>query len=201
MALVLVERRGLGQVVLDAVHADTDEALLAGALEDTVALGLAVLDQRAQDQQAGALRLGQHLVHDLADRLALDLAPAVGTVRVADAREQESQVVVDLGDRADRRPRVLARALLVDGDRRREPVDLVDVRLLHLAQELAGIRGEALHVAALALGVDGVEGEAGLAAPGQPGDHDQAVTRERDADILEVVLARAAHDDSILGHA
>jgi hypothetical protein len=31
---------------------------------------------------------------------------------------------------------VARRALLVDGDRRREAVDLVDVGLLHLAQEL-----------------------------------------------------------------
>jgi len=44
-------------------------------------------------------------------------------------------------------------------DRRREALDDVDVGLLHLAQELAGVRGERLHVAALALGVDGVEGE------------------------------------------
>ena len=92
------------------------------------------------------------------------------------------------------------RALLVDGDGRRQPVDLVDVRLLHLAQELAGVGGEALDVPALALGVDGVEGEAALAAAGQAGDDHQPVPREGDVDVLEVVLARAAHDDLILGH-
>ena len=139
VALVLVERRRLGQVVLLAVHPDPDEALLAGRLEDPVALGLAVLDERAEDEQPGPLGHRQDLVDDLLDGLALDLAAAGGAVRVADPGEQQAEVVVDLGDRPDGGPRVPAGALLVDRDRRREPVDLVDVRLLHLAQELAGV--------------------------------------------------------------
>jgi hypothetical protein len=59
-----------------------------------------------------------------------------------------------------------------------QAVDLVDVRLLHLAQELPRVGAQALDVPALALGVDRVEGEAGLAAAGQAGDDDQAVARE-----------------------
>ena len=200
MALVLVERRRLGQVVLLAVDADADEALLAGRLEDAVALGLAVLDQRPQHEQPRALGQRQHLVDDLLHRLALDLAAAGRAVRVADAREEQPQVVVDLGDRADGGARVPRGALLVDGDGRRQAVDLVDVRLLHLAQELARVRAQALDVAPLALGVDRVEREAALAAAGQAGDDDEPVARERDVDVLEVVLARAAHDDLILGH-
>ena len=50
-----------------AVDADADEALPPGGLEDPVALGLAVLDERAEDEQPGALRQGQHLVDDLLD--------------------------------------------------------------------------------------------------------------------------------------
>ena len=125
---------------------------------------------------------------------------AVGAVRDADPGEQQPDVVVDLGDGADGGARVARGALLVDRDGRREAVDLVDVGLLHLAEELAGVGAQALDVAALTLGVDGVEGEAGLAAPRQSGDDDEAVARERDVDVLEVVFARAAHDESILGH-
>ena len=132
-------------------------------------------------------------------RLALD-GVAVGAVRDADPREQQPQVVVDLGDRADRRARVARRALLVDRDRRGEPVDLVDVGLLHLPEELPGVGAQALDVAPLALGVDGVEGEAALARAAEPGDDDEPVARERDVDVLEVVFARAAHDELILGH-
>ena len=173
---------------------------LRAASKIAVALGLAVLHERAEDEEARLRRQAEDLVDDLLDRLALDLAAAGRAVRVADPGEQEPQVVVDLGDRPDGGPRVAAGALLVDGDGRREPVDLVDVGLLHLAQELAGVRRQALDVAALALGVDRVEGEAALARAGQPGDHDEPVARDRDRHVLEVVLARAAHDQLVGGH-
>ena len=199
VALVLVELGCVLDVVGLAVDPDADEALAPGRLEDPVALGLAVLDERRQDEQPGAHRQGQHLVDDLLDALALDRV-AVGAVRDADPGEQQPEVVVDLGDRPDGRARVARRALLVDGDRRREAVDLVDVGLLHLAEELARIGAQALDVPPLPLRVDRVEREAALARSGQPGDDDEAVARERDVDVLEVVLARAAHDKLILGH-
>ena len=190
----------LVQVLQLPVDADAHEALLPGALEDAVALRLAVLDQRPEHQQPRPLRHGQDAVDDLLHGHARDLAAAVGAVRMPGAREQQPQVVVDLGDRADGGARVPAGALLVDGDGRRQPVDLVDVRLLHLAQELPGVRRQALDIAALALGVDGVEGQAGLAAAGQAGDHDQAVARQLHGDVLEVVFAGTANDDGVLGH-
>ena len=68
---------------------------------------------------------------------------------------------------------------------------MVDVGLLHHLEELAGV-GVQLHVAALPLGVDGVEGERGFAGPGEAGDDSQGLARDVDVDILEVVLARAA---------
>ena len=200
MALVLVEGRRVGEVVHLPVDADADEALPPGALEDPVALGLAVLDQRPEDEEARALRQREHLVDDLLDRLPLDLPAAGRAVRMADPGEEEPEVVVDLRDRPDRRSRVPAGALLVDRDRRRQAVDLVDVRLLHLAEELAGVGRQALDVAALALGVDRVEREAALAAAGEPGDDDEPVARERDGDVLEVVFAGTANDELILGH-
>ena len=201
VALVLVEGDRVGQVHLLAVDANPHEALLAGRLEDPVPFGLAVLHEGAQDEEAGFRWKAEDLVDDLLDRLALDLASAGRAVRMADAGEEEPQVIVDLGDGPDRRARVAAGTLLIDGDRRREPVDLVDVRLLHLAQELAGVRREALDVAALPLGVDRVEGEAALPRAGQPGDHDEPVARQRHRHVLEVVLARAAHDQLVGGHA
>ncbi len=201
VALVLVELGWrVGDVVHLAIHPDADVALAPGGFDDPVALRLAVLDERPQDEQPGPFGQRQDLVDDLLDALALD-GVAGRAMRDTDTREQQSEMVVDLRDRPDRGARVPRCALLIDGDGRREPVDLVDVRLLHLAQELAGVRRQALDVAALALGVDGVEGEAGLAGAAQAGDDDEPVAREGDRDVLEVVLARAAHDELILGHA
>ena len=71
-------------------------------------------------------------------------------------------------------------------------LDMVDVGLLHHLEELARIGAEALDVAALALGIDGVEGERGFARTGEAGDHGQRLARDVDVDILEIVLARAA---------
>src|SRR5207302_4166343 len=103
-------------------------------------------------------------------------------------------------DRADRRARVPARRLLVDRDRGTEPVDRVDVRLLHHLQELARVRGQALDVAALALGVDRVERERRLAGAREAGNTDEGVARQPDRDVLQVVLARAVDDQFFGGH-
>ena len=84
---------------------------------------------------------------------------------------------------------------MLDGDGGGEAVDLVDVRLLHHLQELPRIGRQALDVAALALGVDGIEGERGFARAGQPGEHHELVARDIEVDILEVVLAGAADRD------
>src|SRR5439155_17250747 len=128
------------------------------------------------------------------DRLATDVA-----VWMADARPQQAQVVVDLGDRADGRARVARRGLLVDRDRRREALDRVHVGLVHLAQELARVGAQRLDVAALALGVDRVERQRGLPRSGQAGDDHQRIARDLDRDVLEVVLAGAGYDELLGG--
>ena len=69
---------------------------------------------------------------------------------------------------------------------------LIEIGLLHHFQELPRIGGERFDVAALALGVDGVEGERGFAGAGEAGEHDELVARNFEIDVLEIVLARAA---------
>ena len=147
--------------------------LRARSCEQLPVLALAAPHDRREHLEPGALGQLHHLVDDLLGRLAPDRAAAVGAVRVADPGVQHPQVVVDLGDRADRRARVARGGLLVDRDGRREPLDEVDVGLLHLSQELPGVGRQRLHVAPLALGVDRVEGERGLPGAGQAREHDQ----------------------------
>ena len=171
----------------------------AQLLEELAVLALAAAHDRRDDAEARAAVQLRHLVDDLLDALAGDGPPALGAVRVADARVEQAQVVVDLGDRADGGARVARGRLLVDGDGRRQALDGVHVGLVHLPQELAGVGGQRLDVAALALGVDRVEGQRRLARAGEPGDDDEAVARQAQGDVLEVVLARAG-DDEIVGH-
>jgi hypothetical protein len=71
----------------------------------------------------------------------------------------------------------------------------VDVGLVHDAEELPGIGREGLDVPALAFRVECIERERGLAGAGDAGDDDELVPGDRDADILEVVLAGTFDDD------
>ena len=164
-------------------------------LEQLAVLALAAPHDRREDHELRALRQRHHLVDDLLRRLRLDRSPAVVAVRMPDPGPEQPQVVVDLGDRADRRARVAAGRLLVDRDRRRQALDRVDVGLVHLPEELPRVRRQRLDVAALPLGVDGVEGKARLARAGQPGDDHQGVAGQPQMEVLEVVLPRARDDD------
>ena len=152
-----------------------------------------------EHQEAGALGQRQHLVGDLLDALARDRPSADRAVGLADPGEQQAQVVVDLGDRRHGGARVAAGRLLVDRDRRRQALDVVDVRLVHLAEELAGVGREALDVPALPLGVEGVEGQARLAAARQAGDDDEVVPRDLDGDVPQVVLPGPDDTDDVGG--
>ena len=182
-----------------AVDLHAGVALGAHLLEQVLVLALAPADHRRQHHEPGALVQRHHVVHDLLHRLPGDRRPAAVAVGVADPRPQQPQVVVDLGDRADRRPRVSGGRLLVDRDRRGQALDRIDVGLVHLAQELPRVGRQRLHVAALALGIDRVEGKARLTGPGEPGDDDQGVARQLEGDVLEIVLARTRDADAVIG--
>ena len=177
------------------VDARPDITLTRQVFEQRVVFTLATAHDRCQHLETQPLVHRQDAVDDLLWCLALQPGSVVGAVLHTDAGVQQPEVVVDLGDRADGGARVAARRLLVDRDRRRQPLDDVDVGFVHLTEELAGIRTQRLDVATLSLGVDRVESETRLARPGQAGEHDQAVARQLDIDVLEVVLARAAHHD------
>jgi len=71
-------------------------------------------------------------------------------VGLTGAAEQQAQIVLNLGDGADRGARVVAGGFLIDRDRRRQPLDRIDIRLVDLAEELPRIRRQAFDVAALA---------------------------------------------------
>ena len=202
--LLLLQRRQAPGVARDLVQADDGAVhprprvpLGLQFLEQLGVLALAAADDRGEHLEPDALLQLEHPVHDLLRGLPGDRPAADRAVRLADPREQQPQVVVDLGDRADGGPRVAAGGLLIDGDGRGETVDEVHVRLVHLAEELPGVGGERLDVPALALGEDRVERQARLARAGQPGEHDHGVAREVNRDVLEVVLARAANDKPV----
>ena len=119
---------------------------------------------------------------------------------LADAGVEHAQEVVDLGDRADGRPRVVAGRLLRDRDRRAQAADVVDVGLGHLPQKLPGEGGQTLDVPPLPFGIERVERQRALARAGDAGQANQLVARQHNVDVAQVVLAGAFDDDIGSGH-
>ena len=194
-----------GDVVLEgaqlAVDAGLEEAPLAPRREVLLELALAAAHDGREHVDPRVVRIRHHLRHDLVGRLRRDGQAAVRAVRDADVGEEQPEIVVDLGHGADRRPRVRAGGLLLDGQSRREPLDRVDVRLLHLLEELPGVGRERLDVAALPLGIDRVEGQRRLPGSRQPRDDHELVARQVHVDPFQVVDARAADGDLAVDHA
>ena len=85
------------------------------------------------------------------------------TMGLPGSSEEQSEMIVDFGDRTDRGATGSRTGSLLDGDGGRESLDPVDIRFLHQIQVLPGVRREGLDVSSLALGVDGVEDERGFA--------------------------------------
>ena len=119
-------------------------------------------------------------------------------VRLPEPAEQDAQHRVGVGGGADGGAGVGAHPLLVDDDRRRQPVEHVDVGPRQR-------RHEALHEGAvglvdhpLRLGGDRAEHQRALARAGDAGEHRQPALRDLDADVLEVVHARALHADQVV---
>nr|WP_276602683.1 hypothetical protein [Nannocystis pusilla] len=147
--------------------------------------------------QLATWRFGQERVDDLLRRGAAHRLAAVGAVLGADAGVEHAQVVVDLRDRADGRARVVGGALLLDRNRRRQAAQVLDLRPLELAQELARVGRQALDVAPLPLGVEGVEGEARLARAAHAGEDDELALGDEQLVDLQVVLVRALDLDEV----
>ena len=112
-------------------------------------------------------------------------------MRDAHGGVDHAEVVVNLRDGADGGARGARGGFLLDGDRGGKALDHVDFGAFHLIEKLARVGGERLHVTALAFGVDGVEGQRRFARTGEAGDDRKGVPGNFDADVFEVVLARA----------
>ena len=177
------------------VSLPTQPAQLLGEIS-----ALATRHTRQQDGP-GALTAGDDAIDDLLDRISLQHLPRDGAVGHPHASEQKAQVVGDLRDGPHRRARALAEGALLDRDGRTEPVDALDGRLGQLIQELPRVGGEGLHIAALAFGIDGVEGERRLAGPARSRDDHEPIAGQLAGDVLQVVLRRTRDDQALHGAA
>ena len=159
------------------------------------------LDREAQHQaRVVGLGAGHQLRINALGGVMPDGQGRLAVEKFRGAGIEELQVVIQLRHRAHRGPAGAHRVGLVDGDRGWDAVDLVDRRAVHAVQELPGIGGERLHVATLALGVQGVEDETGLARAAGPGDDGEFRRAQIEVEVLEVVLPSASDADQTVSH-
>ena len=135
----------------------------------------------------------------VAHRVPLDFGSRYGRKRPAHARKEQFQIVVDLGRRADGRARIARVDLLLDGDGRRDALDVVDLGLVVAPKKLARIRVEALHIAPLPFGIESVERQRRLARPADAGDDNELVARYFYVDALQIVDAGVLDFDKLIG--
>ena len=195
---VLFQADLLVQIIEIAVDPGAGIAAPPGGVQLFLLGALALADDRSQHLELCPLFQLEHGVHHLVHGLLADDPAADRAVWDADAGIQQTEVIINFGHRAHRGTGVVAGGLLVDGNGRRQAGDLVHIGLIHPAQEHPGIAGKALDIAALAVGVNGIKGQAGLARAGQAGHDDELFPREGQADIFQVVLPGPFDDDFIV---
>ena len=188
----------LGKVILNAVQPDSGKALLPGILKHLLVLALFPPDHGGQNEKTRALPQGLHPIHDLIDGLAANLFPAFGAVGNAGSGPEQPEVIIDLRHRAHGGAGAFGGGFLVNGNGGREAVDGIHIRLIHLTQKLPCIGAEALHIAALALGVNGIKGQAGLAGAAEPGEHHQLVSGDGEVHVFQVVFSCPLNSDCIV---
>ena len=168
--LALVENRRFVERNEFAIDARADVAVLRELLQLLAIGAFAPANDGRQDHDAvvGLAEIAvQDGLDDLLAGLARDGLAAIRAMRNADRAVDHAQVVVNLRDGADRGARGARGGLLLDGDRGRKSFNHIDFGAFHLIEELAGVGRKGLHVAALALGIDGVKRERRLAGTGQ----------------------------------
>jgi len=154
------------------------------------------LDREGDDQRFSGVR-GEDLAEDRTGSAGEDFAAAFRAECLGGAGEEELEVVVDLGDRADGRARGADIVRLLNGDGRGDALNVVREGFIHPLEELAGVGTESLYIPPLSLGVDGIKGEAGLAAAARPSNDNELPGGKLKVNSLEVILSGSAEPDGI----
>src|SRR6266511_1024710 len=112
---------------------------------------------RCQNEQATSLWQAQHLIHDLLHALGAYRLTTAGAMRHAQARKEQTEIIIDLCHSPYGRARIATDRPLLNGNRWRQAFDGIDIGLFELFEKLASVGRERFHIPTLALSVDGIE--------------------------------------------
>ena len=133
MLFIFFQRNLLCQLIHIAVRNYAHIAAAPRLLQQLLMRALPAAHHRRKKLDLCPLRQLHNQIHHLVNRLLFNLLPALWTMRDTNPRIEQSEIVIDLCDRPDRRTRIAVRRLLVDRDRRRQPFDFLYIRLFRLS--------------------------------------------------------------------
>ena len=136
MFLLLGKFDVVGQLPHVAVNQGAGVPVGAQEFKQIHEFTLAASDHGGENLETGALRHGEQGVNHLLRGLRAHRFAAHRAMGLSGTREQQSQIVVDLGDGAYRRSGVAVRGFLVNRHRRAQTFDEIDIRLVHPPQKL-----------------------------------------------------------------
>ena len=112
---------------------------------------------------------------------------------------EQAQEMMNFGQGRDRALAASSTCALLDGDRGRDPEDVIDVGPCRGLDELARIRVQALQVAALALAKHDIEGQGAFTRARWTRNHREGTPLDVDVDVFQVVLSRPVDNDGAAG--
>ena len=189
-----------GLVELDRIRADLDdfsvdpgpnEALALDPFEHVPEFPRLRPDKGRENNDLRVRRVGLDLIGNLLGGQLENRLARSRIVRLADRGEKEAQVIVNLRRGGNGRSGIGGGTPLLDGDGGGKSSDKIDLRLLHLVEELPRVGREAFDVFPLPLGVQSIECQGGFARTAQPGDNHQLLPWNLNREIFQVMLACA----------
>ena len=130
----------------------------------------------------------------------LDVQPITTSWVVDDGVQILVDVVIPFNGGTDGRSGGSHRVFAINGDGRRYAFYLFHPGSVHAVHELAGIGRKGFHVAALALRIQGVQGQGRFAGTAHAGHHGEALQGDVQIDIFQIVLAGAFDLDYRIVH-
>ena len=194
---LLFQFRRVAELMNLTVNSNPGVALRSQVRKQIHKLALAGTHYWCQHLELQPLLHVQDLIHNLLRSLTLNHRIALRAVRRTRTRIQKAQVIMHFRDRTHRGTRVTVRGLLINRHGRRQALNEVHVRLIHLPQKLASVRRQRLHISPLAFRKNSVKRKGRLTRAGKTGEHDHRVAGQVNIHALQVMLPRAAHHQTI----
>src|SRR5687768_6326316 len=130
----------------------------------------------------------------------MNLPATLDAMLLTDLRVEQAQVMINFRDCCHRGFLAALAKSLLDSHGRWYAGDIIDIGPRHHLEELPRVSRETIDIPALSFGVDDVESKRGFSRTAQPGKDHEAVARNIDTDIFEIVFLGADDGDGVHIH-